>query len=214
MTHVVLLGDSVFDNKSYTGNLPDVPAYLDAVLPEWDVTMLARDGATTASIGWQLHKVPRDATHLVVSIGGNDALGNSDMLRLTWQPPRRGRNRRRGLQYFQVAMAVLHDRIRGFASDYAEALDEVRALGLPVTVCTIYNPDYAGLRAQVVRTALSVFNDEILRYARRHDLGVIELRDVCTIPEDFELDIEPSGTGGLKVALAIGEHVTRVAVPA
>ena len=37
---------------------------------------------STAGLRGQLELVPRDATHLVISIGGNDALQNSDLLTL------------------------------------------------------------------------------------------------------------------------------------
>ena len=38
------------------------------------------DGATTHGLASQLTCVPSDASHLVVSVGGNDALQNSDLL--------------------------------------------------------------------------------------------------------------------------------------
>lgn len=39
--HVVLLGDSIFDNGAYTGREPDVATYLSALLPEWRTTLMA-----------------------------------------------------------------------------------------------------------------------------------------------------------------------------
>ena len=38
------------------------------------------DGATTNDFAAQLGSLPDDATHLVVSLGGNDALGHVDLL--------------------------------------------------------------------------------------------------------------------------------------
>ena len=43
--------------------------------------MLAVDGATTHAMAKQRAGIPGDATHLVVSVGGNDAPGHSDLLR-------------------------------------------------------------------------------------------------------------------------------------
>src|SRR4051794_5423207 len=81
--HVVLLGDSIFDNKAYTSGAPDVTTHLRSVLPaHWLVSSAARDGATTASLQGQLSRVPADASHLVISIGGNDALQNMDLITL------------------------------------------------------------------------------------------------------------------------------------
>jgi hypothetical protein len=37
--HVVLLGDSVFDNTAYVGDGPDVMAQVQAALPDWVVSL-------------------------------------------------------------------------------------------------------------------------------------------------------------------------------
>ena len=83
MTHVVLLGDSIFDNAAYVRRgEPDVVAQLRAKLPrDWKATLCAVDGAVTSGVLRQLGRVPSDASHLVVSVGGNDALQNMGVLR-------------------------------------------------------------------------------------------------------------------------------------
>ena len=79
--HVALLGDSIFDNRAYTGDQPDVITHLRMLLPErWTATLLAVDGATIGGLAGQFARVPEGATHLVLSAGGNDALMNSDLL--------------------------------------------------------------------------------------------------------------------------------------
>src|SRR5688572_3542298 len=81
--HIALLGDSIFDNASYTSGKPDVVTHLNTVLPRGSVaTLLAVDGATVSGIASQLRRIPREATHLVMSVGGNDALRNIDLLSL------------------------------------------------------------------------------------------------------------------------------------
>src|SRR3954467_6421801 len=81
--HVALLGDSIFDNAAYIGGAPDGGTHLRRLLPApWRATLCAVDGATTHTLDAQLDRVPPDATHLVISIGGNDALQNSDLLSL------------------------------------------------------------------------------------------------------------------------------------
>ncbi|HEY0493997.1 MAG TPA: SGNH/GDSL hydrolase family protein, partial [Candidatus Dormibacteraeota bacterium] len=76
MKHVVLLGDSVFDNAAYVGGGPDVVTQLRQRLPSgWRASLLAVDGSVIASIAQQLARLPADASHLVISVGGNDALG-------------------------------------------------------------------------------------------------------------------------------------------
>src|SRR5215207_7858523 len=79
--HVVLLGDSIFDNAAYVRGGPDVITHLRGVLPSgWSASLLAVDGAVIDGVPRQLSRLPADATHLVVSAGGNDALGHSDLL--------------------------------------------------------------------------------------------------------------------------------------
>ena len=81
--NVVLLGDSIFANAAYTRGAPDVVTHLGRLLPgRGTATLCAVDGATTAGIRTQLSRMPRTATELVMSIGGNDALQQSDVLSL------------------------------------------------------------------------------------------------------------------------------------
>jgi hypothetical protein len=81
MSHVVLLGDSIFDNARYVPGGPSVLEHLRKALPSgWQATLLARNGAGTAETGRQIDQLPADATHLVVSVGGNDALDQSGLI--------------------------------------------------------------------------------------------------------------------------------------
>ena len=80
---IVLLGDSIFDNGIHTGGEPDVLSHLRSLLPAgWEAALLAVDGSTTADLPDQLGRLPTEASHLVVSIGGNDVLGDYDLLTL------------------------------------------------------------------------------------------------------------------------------------
>ncbi len=83
MPQIILLGESVFDNLKYVQPEPDVAAQLRKTAPEgWKVSLRAVDGAVTDSVPHQLVDLPADATHLVLSVGGNDLLGCAgDMLR-------------------------------------------------------------------------------------------------------------------------------------
>lgn len=75
-------------------------------------------------------------------------------------------------------------------------------------MCTVYNGCASDPRHQErVATALTVFNDAILRTATRHHLTVIELRLVCTEPGDYANPIEPSAQGGGKIAQVIARCV-------
>jgi hypothetical protein len=190
--HVVLLGDSIFDNAAYTGREPDVIQHLRSILPSgWKASLLAVDGSVTSDLSSQVREVPADASHLVVSIGGNDALMNSDLLELP-------------VDSTAEALELFHQRITAFESNYRSAIEEVLELGRPTTLCTIYNgnlPDPE--HARHARIALTMFNDVILRTAFELGLSAIELRLVCNEPADYANPIEPSGRGGRKIAMTI-----------
>ena len=192
MAHLVLLGDSILDNGTYVEGGPAVIDQVREVLPDgWRASLLAVDGGTIADVPAQLAKLPKDATHLVLSVGGNDLLGEIDVLR---EPACT-------VGEALLMLAEVRDR---FAAGYAELLRALRAIGPPAVVCTIYEPrfdDPAEQRAAVA--ALGLFDDAIVRSARAAGLPVIELRAVCTDDADFANPIEPSAAGGAKIARAI-----------
>jgi hypothetical protein len=192
MGHIVLLGDSVFDNAAYTGAEPDVVTHLRNVLPAgWQATLCAVDGATTSGLPSQVRSVPADATHLFVSIGGNDALGNIDLLSTP-------------VRSTADALRLFGDRVAAFEQSYRRGLVPVLALRRPVTLCTIYNGDLPDReQAALARVALMIFNDAIQRIGHEHRLPVIDLRLICCEREDYANPIEPSGPGGRKIAIAI-----------
>lgn len=187
--HVALLGDSVFDNKAYTGGEPDVASHLRGLLPSWNVTLCAIDGSTTHDVGRQLDRVPKTADHLVMSLGGNDAIMNADLLDLP-------------VSSTAGALETFHERLEAFETSYGWALDALKHLGRMAWVCTIYNGNL-GADATRAKVALMMFNDVIIRSALSRDMSVLELRLVCTEVSDFANPIEPSGSGGLKIAAAI-----------
>jgi hypothetical protein len=133
----------------------------------------------------------------VVSIGGNDAIINSDLL---------------GIDVASTAesLSVFGNRISVFEKQYRAALDRVQKLCCPITTCTIYNGSFPAEEAELIRTALMTFNDVILRVAFEHRFTVIDLRYVCRDPADYANPIEPSGTGGRKIAEAIAHVVGAV----
>jgi hypothetical protein len=88
VSHIVLLGDSIFDNRAYTEGGPDVVSQVQELLPLGShATLLAVDGSTTEDIPSQAQRIPSDATHLVLSVGGNDAIMNSDVLLKSFDSP-------------------------------------------------------------------------------------------------------------------------------
>src|SRR5688500_16479101 len=120
-SHVALLGDSMFDNRAYTAGAPDVTEHLRARLPkQWRATLGAVDGSTTADIPRQLARVPADATHLAVAVGGNDALGNLDLLATR-------------VASTAEALALFGTRALAFEASYRAAVESTVRLGRDTT---------------------------------------------------------------------------------
>lgn len=88
-------------------------------------------------------------------------------------------------------------------------LNSVLSCGIQTAVCTIYNPRFPDPYLQrLARVTLSIFNDCIVAEALRTRLRLIDLRNVCKEDTDYANPIEPSETGGEKIAEAIYNTVT------
>jgi hypothetical protein len=141
-----------------------------------------------------LRRIPASASHLIISVGGNDALGNADLLSLP-------------VSSSAQALETCATRLLAFEHAYRDALARVMVLGRPTAVCTIYNGALAPEQAAAARMGVALFDDVILRTATDFRLDVLELRCVCTAPADYANPIEPSGRGGLKIARGIAAIV-------
>jgi hypothetical protein len=196
MGHAVLLGDSIFDNASYVPGGPPVIRQLQKRLPAgWDATLLAVDGNVTADVAWQLRRLPEGATHLVVSVGGNDALGQSSALFAPAGSTSEALDR----------LATIGSEFRG---NYRQMLRGVLGKSLPTMVCTVYDA-IPGLEP-AAKAGLAVFNDAILREAFTAQVPVLDLRILCTDAADYSAlsPIEPSVAGGDKIAAAVAGALT------
>jgi len=198
MAHIVLLGDSIFDNAPYIPAATHVHARLQSLLAPVDrVSLLARDGSVLADMAAQvarLQELPEVADWLVVSCGGNDVLGLVGAM----QSPVRS---------VIEAVGLLAEWQAGFRRDYRRMLNVVLSRRKLVVVATVYD-GVPGLEPGL-RTALATFNDVILYEAAARRLPVLDLRLVCDEPGDYAVTspIEPSAQGGGKIAAAIAQVV-------
>lgn len=180
---IYLAGDSVFDNAAYTS-----PSLIEQM--GTGARLLARDGVVVATIMGQLRRDPSYDDRIVISVGGNDALGSMDLVTS---------GRRAGVD----VLGELAARVGAFQLAYGLMLEEVwRAGWRRVLCCTIYNGNFKHGRAPIA-AGVRLFDDAIQRCARGAGFDVLELRDIFTEPEDFANSIEPSHVGGKKLAAAI-----------
>jgi len=195
--HLVLLGDSILDNGSYTSGGPAVIDQVRQQLPAtWEVSLSAIDGSTTEDIPAQLASIPETASHLLLCVGGNNALLRAEVL----ESP---------VSSSGEALLMLSEIADEFEAAYRRVVDACLEFDLPLVVCTIYNgnfPERSYQRRAAV--ALTVFNDVIIRVATEKHLKVIDLRFICASKKDYANPIEPSAVGGAKIAQAIVRAVT------
>ena len=208
--HIVLCGDSIIDNGSYVnqGEL-DVAGQVQEELPDSKVTLLAVDGKVTED---QMNNLPKDATHIFISIGGNDGYNRMDVFD-------------ESANTIGDAMGPLYEMRNEFEIDYNKMLKNVLSYGVPTTLCSIYYPRFEKSDNDVIRNylggknnqvpikkmamvGLSVYNDIITKEAFQAGLPLIDLRVLCNDDKDFANHIEPSALGGKKIARVIKEVVS------
>ncbi|MGB3654702.1 MAG: SGNH/GDSL hydrolase family protein [Rivularia sp. (in: cyanobacteria)] len=192
MPHIVLLGDSIFDNATYVGENPDVITQLQMKIPDdWNASLNAIDGNKVNDVYTQLEKLPKDATHLVLSVGGNNALSCVSILN------------EKVASSAEVFIKLANMR-EDFENQYQKLLQKIISLGIPTSICTIYNPNYPESTYQrIAVAALNIFNDVIVRQAFQNGIPLIDLRLTCNEATDYANPIEPSCAGGEKIVNAI-----------
>ena len=225
MPHLVLLGDSIFDNGFY---VPREPAVIEQVREalrarsqesgargqsdEWQATLVAVDGNIVIDVPRQMERLPADATHLAISVGGNDALRHISVVEQAARNVGEVLRTMGGIQdEFHREYRAMLEAVVAWRPPHPQPLShEVRGEKdvLPVMVCTIYDaiPD---LPREAV-AAVGFFNDVILREAARAGAPVLDLRLLCRDAEDYAAvsPIEPSAIGGAKIAAAVARIFT------
>ena len=126
--HIVLLGDSTFDNKGYTQGGPSVVEHLAKLVPK--ATLLAKDGGLIHAVNSQSENIPEDATHVVVSIGGNNGLEATSVLL-------------RECQTVEEGVILLGERMADLEIEYRDVMTKLveKCKGKhKVVLCSVYKP--------------------------------------------------------------------------
>ena len=187
MNHIVLSGDSIFDNSAYVQQKQSVIEQLIIMSAgKFKACLVAVDGAITDDLNEQFDSLPTDATHLFISSGGNDALHSAHLLAGE-------------VSTVFEAMSQFSEVVLSFQSKYRHMLKNAVSKVERVVVCTIYDtvPGYE----KEPLLALKLFNEVILREAGSLGLPVIDLRLVFDHESDYSTisPIEPSEQGGTKI---------------
>ena len=193
---LVLLGDSIIDNKTYV--LDGEKSVLEHIQSktETKTVQLALDGATTDDVlDNQLNNISSEASHIVLSIGGNDLLNEIGFL----------------MEDFKYTPNQVLERcyslIAPISKKYESIVTTLQAskIRANLLLCTVYEGDLEGSEmyddiAISSHAMLSLFNDSIYKTHNKFRTEVLELRNIFIEKEDYANPIEPSHQGGEKLA--------------
>ena len=136
--HVSLLGDSTVDNKAYTGVEPALTECIQHLVGhDEQVTLCARDGALAAAMKDQLAAMPDKTTHIVISVGGNDALGQVSLLKEKVTDVAAATHVL--LKISREFECKLEKEIRRVVDEYGVSSEGVRR---SIVVCSVYEPQF------------------------------------------------------------------------
>lgn len=227
MKSIYLLGDSIIDNAAYVGiDEKDVESHLNSMYkedPKVNINNRAVDGHTMRDLlDTQLSDAGlNEATHIVMSIGGNDLLQNISFLQMTsklsevmdkdarigkWGVRELNPSRNKVFEetYFEI--------IKPFNSLYETIVEKLSNYRAKLLLCTVYEGDLFGSDEfknvfYSSKTMVSIFNDLVYKSSSKFKTDVLELRNIFVSSEDYANPIEPSHIGGEKLAKSIVEWV-------
>ena len=198
---ILLFGDSVIDNKYYVGeNENSVLEHLQNISND-EFIQIALDGDTTRDVLDKQLQVStiKDASKIILSVGGNDLLQNLSFLYKS------------NFENVNEGLICLQNQIFQPLTERYEAIVKVlSSYRANLLLCTVYEGDLG--RTDEFRGVLdsskimaSSFNDIVYKTAKKFNADVLELRQILTESDDYANPIEPSHTGGEKLANAITE---------
>ena len=178
VTHIVLLGDSIFQNNNYVPKSKSVEYLLKEKLSIPSL-VLAQDNAIIYDIPKQYNSMPLNlnakTTNLYISIGGNDLLNlyehnntnNSKLFNMVWE-------------IYKKTILML--------------IDSTQCNIILTDIYFITDPNYNKYIPMIKK-----WNSNLYQFADQHKLNVFKISKILTQPKDFTNSIEPSVIGGNKM---------------
>lgn len=172
-TYVVLIGDSIFDNKDYAQNS------IERLLTKQHkkTLVIAKDNATIKDISKQINEIPiyydKTNTKLIISVGGNDLLNK-----------------------YVYKMDEYKD-LDDIFDAYRSIVTKVKKLNYNIVLCNIYYPPYKEIKPY--HKIIKQWNDKLMKYAYSNNFELLKIDDILRTPKDFSNYIEPSSIGGIKI---------------
>jgi hypothetical protein len=180
---IIVLGDSVFDNRSYVSTTSSIP-YLLNEHEYLNAQVYAMDGAKIENINKQLQQslkaIDNNEQTLFISIGGNNILTYKD-------------SNSSNTKEEQKKITNFVDTIFG---DYRNILKNYD-FKCNIVLCNIYVP--YNKKNSVYEKCIHLWNTKLLAYAENNNYKVMKLDKLLYKKEDFADNLEPSKLGGEKI---------------
>jgi hypothetical protein len=178
----ILLGDSIIKNNSYVKNGKGI----DDILNEktnGNTHCYAKNESTIVDVYSQLDSIPNDlnkkSTTIFLSVGGNDILNN----------------------YGDKEVSIKDTKVLGpIFNAYKTLIKSIQTKmnDSILVLLDIYYP--TNIKLAQYRPILQEWNKMITDFASTNNTQVINISNILTDPTDFTLNIEPSESGGEKIA--------------
>lgn len=178
----LLLGDSIIKNNAYVKNGKAIEDILNEKT-NGNIYCYAKDESTIVDIYSQIDYIPielnKASTVVFLSVGGNDILNN----------------------YTDKDVSVKDIKVLNpIFNAYKKLIKSIQTKmnDSKIVLLDIYYP--ANIKVSQYKPIIEEWNKLITDFASANNLQVINISDILTESTDFTLNIEPSETGGEKIA--------------
>lgn len=186
----ILLGDSILKNDSYIGNNKSVSQLIaERNNNQLNVVCLAKDNSKLIDIYGQIEQINVDYntsnTTVFLSAGGNDIL----------------------FYYVEQNQDITNTAyLQQMLTSYTNVVNSIRVRLPKATICLIdvYYPN--SLRYQRFHSVIKSWNELVDQFARQYNYNILHISKLLTESTDFAFHIEPSFSGGEKIANRIANY--------
>lgn len=189
--NVILLGDSILQNKLYVKEGHTVEDILKRKAPNLNIYNFAKDDSTIVDVYEQLGKIQVDlnneSTIVFLSTGGNDFLKN--------------------YQYDKGDPINKHD-LEVMFNAYKKLVSSIqtRMPQSQIVLLDIYYP--INMKYKQYRPVLEKWNQMLTIFVNKNqNFKLLKISELLVEPDDYTLNIEPSEVGGEKIVNKIVEII-------
>ena len=180
--NVILIGDSMLQNKYYVKNGKSITDILEKSTPHYNIFNYAVDGTTISGTYQQIKEIPiefnNSNTSIFLSAGGNDIIDRAQS-------------------------GSTSENITQIFDDYCKMVQSLKTKmnDSKIILLTLYYPDskdyhlYYGM--------IKDWNKKLDVFAKDQGFKTLKTNNLLSRPTDFTSNIEPSETGGEKIAKSI-----------